>query len=334
MFNLKKISNKKKFNLSFLKKAQTRIPSLEEYAGKMPDSNNYPSDEEWLEDYQPYRKRVDEWRNIINRNYSLGNISIEEAKKLGHQYTSGLEKLVDLPEFLYHVTTAKTKVLQEGLKTKTEMNMTAAPGLGGGDPEQICLTSNIQYARAIENTLFEGLLVAQNKFSIEEMIDNAEQGKGTRQPYAEKMIQGFESHYGPLKYILNDQKYETTIMGEKVEDLENMGYSIPEEAYTWEGGDGLKRTSAYLRPLTQEEKDRYRNGMYRYFALYRQEAGGPEYAWFGFNSEEALSKIDPNEICILKFKSKPGAKGEFVSHAESEYRIYDGKAIELVEIIV
>jgi hypothetical protein len=206
------------------------------------------------------------------------------------------------------------------------MKMIDAPGLGGGSSEQICLTSSFKYALAIEKTLIEGLQVAKNQMSIEDMIDAAENGIGAEKPYSQDMIKGFESHYGPLKYILNNQKYENTIMGEKVEDLENLGYSIPKEAYTWEGGDGYKRTSAYLRPLTKEEQDRYRNGMYRYFALYRQSAGGPEYAWFGFNSEEALSKIDPNEICILKFKSKPNAKGEFISAAESEYRIYDGRS--------
>jgi len=274
------------------------------------------------------------WTNSILSAISMGFISVEDAIENGYPYPLDLKKkFKPLPDILYHVTVAMDKVMQLGLKTRDDLGVKEANGLGGGESNSISLTTDIDYARSIKINLVEGARTANGDLSPEEMIKMAKMGTGAKRPYYNEIEKYFESSFGPLKYFLRGKKIENFFI-EPVEEMLDKGYSLldEEDKNVWRGGDGREYSNSFLKDMNEEERIRDSMGLYKAFALFRQEAGGMEYAWFGFNDDNALSKIDVSKIGILELRSKPNTFGTFFP-AEREYRVYSGDTVEIIGIV-
>lgn len=288
--------------------------------------------DEWYDARQRLRKKENEWQQIILRQISEGKLEPEVVKKDPHMRGSlvNWNNFKPLPQKLYHVTIATDKVMQEGLKTRNELGLEGGPGLGGGYSHAVSMTEDFKIAESIRRTIYEGIKVVRGQLTIEELLDMARKGIDAQRPYENKLISCFESSCGPYKYFAQGKHLSSTEgLGEKVEDLIAKGYLIPDDIGSWEGANGIKFSHYYLRDLTEEELTRYRMSFYSCFAIRRQEAGGPIYAWFGFHDDNAFLKLDPEQVSILEYRAKSNTLGEYFP-AEAEYRIFSGNAVEFV----
>ena len=137
-------------------------------------SGRWSEDETEEQSRERYRRKSD-WEQSALAALSLGKISPAEARKNG---VYEAEKFKPLPEELYHVTTAKSRVLAEGLKSRHELGQGLGKGLGGGTEMSISFTSDPEIARGIYENLLIARKVAAGEMTLDDLIATAERGEG------------------------------------------------------------------------------------------------------------------------------------------------------------
>ena len=113
----------------------------------------------WNEDETEEQSRAryqksQQWQQSALAAMSIGKLTPEQAHEVG-LYEWNQFKL--LPSPLYHVTTAKSKVLAEGLKSRNELGMDQGAGLGGGTEMSVSFTTDI----AVGIGIYENMLIAR-----------------------------------------------------------------------------------------------------------------------------------------------------------------------------
>jgi hypothetical protein len=109
---------------------------------------------------------------------------------------------------IYHVTTSKTKVLEEGLKTRKELGLKNGIGLGASSKNEISLTTSYKDAIQIYDTLIIANRYWKGLIGREDLIQYAQQGIEAPKPYGKGIVQEFdrireqETWFGAKEWIL------------------------------------------------------------------------------------------------------------------------------------
>jgi hypothetical protein len=309
-----------------------------EYSGKGWHENE--TDDERRQRY----RRGNEWDQSLLAAISLGQFDPKEADNRNYIANSIGGRMADgfkpLPQTLYHVTTAKSKVQSGNLMSRFELDMGSGLGLGGGDDKSISFTEDLDIAKGIYNAMIEAKRVAAGEFTIQQMLDLATKGAGADRPWLTEFIRWAGAYRAPNNWNPGEpypDDLQALLEGKKIQ---HAGFVSPksESQLKAEGlepvGDGWQGRdehywSAFKRPMTAKEKQDIDFDQYKLFCATREHAGGALNPLFFASDAEGLAKVPESEIAILQFKPIPGAMGTQES-ALGEWRTYSGKAVQLV----
>jgi hypothetical protein len=229
------------------------------------------------------------WEHDIKVGLSLGVYDPSDAKAAGFLDNADND-WKPLPSTLYHVTTAKSAVMKDGLKTRDEIGGVAR-GLGGGESDTISFTDDLATAGAIVEGIAGMRQFLNRERSFLSLMDEARgeintsaHGPVPKRPFDADFVQSLKSAIGQAG----------------IDRLIN-------------GDDTLQ--------------DRYH--AYSLFSVWREQAGGPIDPLFFGTDAEALMKTDPDEIGVIEVRAKPGAMG-YQMGALGEWRTGTGRAVEVV----
>jgi len=303
--------------------------NMDDYVGPMYSDM---SDEDWKERY----RRKDIWTKSMQDALSHGWITPEKADERG---LYGAKYIKPMPPVLYHVTTAKDKVLNEGLKTRAELSNTA--GLGGGPEDTISLTENVEIAKAIENAILEARRLMTKEIDIHSMISMAESGEGASRPWISEWYSGHGSKDGAMpdliKSIINGEDelvFNMPVTEGMLEMRSNGETYVPDPTSETDinSYNGSTMYSRWVRKLSPEEIDEKLMSAYKYWSAYRENAGGPMDPLFWGDSMNNLKDIPINQIATIEVKAKPGAQGSQQS-ALGEWRSFTGDVLSVVGVV-
>lgn len=288
-------------------------------------------------DEQEWKQRGDrrhEWDQSALAALSLGKITPADARARDlHVPDVSVEDFKPLPQHLYHVTTAASKVFYEGLKTRYELVMMSGTGLGGGTDKAISFTDDLSIARGIYHAVIQAHTVLNGKLTIPEMIARARSGAGADKPWIEEIVGGIggrvleDGTNTELERLERGMMVETA-HGKGPEDMP--GWTPRKHSYHWTGGDGIERYLDWERPMTEEEKTKATFAFFKTWSYWREHAGGAMDPLFFLTDIKALAAVDPEDIAILEYRPAPGAMGTH-SNGLREWRTYSGKAVEFVQ---
>lgn len=267
--------------------------------------------------------------------FALGKLSLSDVKERGVSIYSivgkSLDKWEELPSPLYHVTTAKSKVLSEGLKTRRELGQRDGKGLGGGPSTFISFTESLKVGREIKTAMLEARKVARKELSVSEMLEMARKGTGAKRPWIadlEFYFRGGKPGKGMSRAIqLLAEGYDLQWIMGFLTELPGWEPDPQSKPYM-EAADGIPRYNLWIQPLSPEKEREYTFDFYKVWCSYRENAGGPMDPWFFSSDSEGLANTPEEEIALLEFKPIPGARGFKVS-ALGEWRTSTGKAVVL-----
>lgn len=274
------------------------------------------------------RERAKIWEFEMNHAIARGEITPEEAQALGVYKAEkpGATAWINLPEKLYHVTTAASVVRDGQLKSRYELEMFSGLGLGGGDDETISFTSDFEVAQAIDRALHEARKVAAGEITIPDMVKLAAEGHGAKRPYLRGLLgmvfgrdaEKFPENWQPGDPVPEELKHQYDIyLGERI------GFTYDVFDKKWKRRQPEKPLEEYKRELAWD--------FYKYkFVHPREDAGGPLDPLFFGTDWQGLSKLDPSDFVIMEYAPREGARGYQVS-ALGEWRTVGGDVVELVD---
>lgn len=296
------------------------------------------SEEEKEQYYEEKRKKRKEWDEAIQYALSTGKISPEEAETKGYIWQPA-SNIKQLPQKLYHVTTAKNKVLKTRLKTREELEQAFGKGLGGGDKNTISFTDDINTALGIYEALIEAKKVSSQEMSAEDMIRKSIEGENSKEPWIDMIKEYYKiKDENDLNNFINLIDGEYTLKT----DFPMTEKEFNERYYDGKGkwtpleesirDENKKLYTKFYRPSTEEEKIERLFSFYKTWSSFREHKGGPLNPVFFLSDPIALSQVPYEEIGVLEYQSKPGSLG-FQVGSLGEWRTWSGDAIELSGVV-
>lgn len=298
-----------------------------------PGLGDNPSDADF-ELFRAHRRRQHAWEHAARVAIATGEVTPEEADRLaGSPYVlrPSTERHIwePLPETLYHVTTNKAAVLEQGLSPRSEREGSTAIGLGGGDDEAVSFTTDKEYAKVIQSALLGLHDIATGKTTVADLVKAAEEGVGAKRPYINELRKFIKSSYGDFDAWAEGWEQQG-------DGFAVLASKIPAGAKPigpgWMGRDEMAY-HGYMVRMSPERRVETATHAYNAWLTARQEAGGPENPWFTFNDPAALAKVPRAQIVVLEVTTKPGTMGWFVSPAEREWRTSTGKVAKSIRVV-
>lgn len=289
------------------------------------------------------RKIKNDWTRKIRHGLSMGHITPEHAKSLGHYFNGhetdnrGEPKWGPLPHTLYHVTTNLPAVREHGLKTRDELGQGRGLGLGGGESDTISYTADPEVAKTIHHSLGEFHDVLNGRKTPQHMLDEAKRGEGAERPFHKDLIGYWKSgwHEGEelpsgLQDVLHGRESKHDFMGNTLEEFQ------AKHGNEWQPhpNSNPRQTpkgmihNQFTRPATPEEHRENAASMYKIFSAYREHAGGRMDPLFFGSDLEGLAKTKREDHGIVKVHPKPGAQG-YQMGALGEWRSTTGDNVEV-----
>jgi hypothetical protein len=303
---------------------------------------------EWTDDMMErrrgYRRQQDAWTHSMSRAISQGLITPEEAEQRGFK-PANVSKInwQPLPSPLYHVTTHRTAAVQQGLKSRYELQQSSGKGLGGGDEYTISFTDSYEIAQGIYRAIREGREVAALSKGPMQLLIEADKGEGAQRPFLNDIFKQYTSSSDQGQYSLQNlpDPLKWLVSGMRV----SRAY-FPETAEEWaaKNGEGWKpfgerwphgEEERYTQFARKMSKDEFREECFRLFKaflFFREQAGGHLDPLFFTADEKGLGATPPDEIAILVCQPRKGAVGYKVN-ALGEWRTFAGEAIDIVDVI-
>lgn len=318
----------------FSQETQPWQMSKDEYVGSFESDH----DDAW---YREYYDRQKTWEDSVRHALSMGFISPGEAKKKG-LYRA--EKAAPLPDVLYHVTTAKDKVMADRLKTRGELGEGFA-GLGGGPEDTISTTADLEVAKAIYDSIIELKRIVDGGFDIEAMLQQAKNGRGADRPWIDdiyRMYRGGGSESGKsmppnlLSLITGEEEvsFNNPVNNRFVEFHARGKDWVPDESTFGEiDAYGNKTFKRWTRKLTTQESDDGKVEFYKRWSSLREYAGGNMDPLFWGDSMMNLKNIPEDQIAVIRLETIPGAMGERQS-ALGEWRAWTGDVFSKMEVVI
>lgn len=294
-----------------------------------------------------------EWRGEMKRAISRGDVAPDDATALGFEdhppsvrpekKGTGAHGWEPMPPTMYHVTTARSKVLAEGLKPRSQVQREGGgQGLGGGDDESISTTESLETARAIMGGLRMAHQVVRGKKDLRELIRDAASGRGAKREWLTDLIRGGTSHipgekdWAPGKPL--PEAWQALLRNEKI--ITSEGGSPFDEAtlpkgarpfgYSWQGGDDKTRWTRARAPMSDDEKREHMTSAFKHWSAHREAAGGPEDPLF-WGDLDSLRKVRDRDLAIMKVTPKPGATGHKMG-GMGEWRTYSGDKLSVADV--
>ncbi len=304
----------------------------DEYAGRW-------NEQETEEQSQVRHQKNQDWEQNALAALSLGKITPEVAKERGVYEAKSFKPLPSTP--LYHVTTAKSQVQANGLKTRRELGQDYGKGLGGGTSMSISFTDDYKIAEGIYENLLIARKVAAGEMTLDDMIDTATRGVGANRPWINDILKslGGSNKNDTINVELDALKRGVAFehgLGRPPDDEKILPqYRKPGPwrptpwSQHWKGGDGEEKYTYWERDLTAKEKQERVFEFFKKWSFWREQAGGGLDPLYFMSDPAGLAQVPESEIAILTFKAVPGAVGTRES-ALGEWRVYTGAAVQLV----
>jgi hypothetical protein len=290
------------------------------------------------------RKKRKDWDNSVQQALSTGQISAEDAIQKGYHGDAG-DKIVPLPAELFHVTTAKSAVIKDSLKTRDELSQSLGKGLGGGASNTISFTSDLSIGVGIYNGIIEAKQVASGEISARKLIGQAIDGVKSKKPWIEHIKEYYkikddkdlENYINELDggYIIKNSYFPESLEKFNTKEEEFKGKWKPISKSKWEHGNStVPQYQQFIRKATLEEQRNRLFDFYKSWSTFREHYGeGPLNPLFFSTDVMGLANIPEEEIALLKFKPFPGALGYQVGSL-GEWRTWSGQGVEFVREIL
>lgn len=286
--------------------------------------------------YDETRKREKAWTSAMAEAMSLGEIGVREALDRGFNTNANEDNIVELPPRLYHVTTAASDVLREGLKSRDELGQERGVGLGGGDTDTISFTTDLKVAKDILRAMSEAHDLLNGKTTIADLDADAESGKDTGgTPYTADVDKLFAVHVGREGQARWREGYDPQMVGGgwpmKITDVPK-GAKIAGEG--WMGGDGIQRVIGYFKKL-EPGSERDLELKWNYFRAHltaRERAGGPIDPLFFLSDPAALARRKKSELQLIEVEPHPRTRG-FRESGLGEIRVFTGKVVKRLRVV-
>jgi hypothetical protein len=314
-------------------------PKFEDYytgTGKYGDIG-----EKDYKEMEAYRSAEKVWQSKMTLAVSRGEVSPSEAYVAGWAYDEmgarDIKHVGELPQELYHVTTARNSVLALGLKTRDELSQFSGKGLGGGTSNTISFTTNKKIARDIYRAMKIAHRFLNDKISVDTLEDAAHTGAGANKPWSANELSSYPENSSMVDKIRTGVVIERGEFGKPPRDYKLYSTErLPDDV--WEpfgyisGYEGKEMMRTYRRKLSPEEVDHYKMQYLKRWLAFREAAGGPSDPLFIFNDTAGFKKIPESDISMLMYKPKPKAVGAKVSGMD-EWRVSTGDIVLLDKII-
>jgi len=345
--NVLKYSSDKDYALDKLGYGWSEEGAVIRRSGKWIPLDREFTNEEWF----AMRQAEDEWRIEVLKAISRGDLEVDkdywgtvtveggpfdEPTRL---YLNEIQQgsVGPLPDRLYHVTTARSAIVEDSngvLKSRAELEMHGrARGLGGGSEKSISFTDSGVVAQEIYDAMIEGRSVASGDTTFHHLVADASNGRHADKPWIEDWI-GYvtgrkdwtEDDPWPEKLSYNAEGYdfEQTIIGRRKKPGKGDWIPIPES----ETAPGTGAYTKWIRKRSESANRQWVFDQFKTWLSYRENAGGPLDPLFWGTDADYLANISSDEIAILEYKSKPGATGIKMGGL-SEWRTWDGTVMDL-----
>ncbi len=294
-----------------------------------------------------YYKLTEPWERAIERAVTLGYLSAEDANELGWSESAAWQ-ITELPDQLYHTTTAADAVLESGyLLTREELaNETNEPGLGGGPNDTVSYTTDLETAKAIRDVMKEAIQVANGEITFDDLVRMAEEGIGANESFGSAYTHGWNKEFLdewrqgrvtitlPLHYKTAEEAFANlrTNSSQMGSSFEMFASSDPKD---WRPvGLGLNGAyNSWSRPGTQAEQIALTWHTYRTrFLPMRQVRGGILDPYIAHDNWQTVANISPNQVQVISFESLPGAQGLQVGSL-SEWRAFSGVGVKIISVV-
>jgi len=290
------------------------------------------------------RIRESEWKEQVRLAIATGAIDAKVADKMGFfavGVPDGIQGVVELPEKMYHATTASDAVRETGLKSRVELGQEAGLGLGGGDDDTVSFTEDKEVADAIVSLLKEGRKFARGEITPQDLVEDARTGGSTNgKPFLKDLISMWDRNWEEgdefppgMKRAMDGTEYRHGWP----KTAEEMKDEKPKDgAGEWRVIEGAHETApgkfaAWERAQPPEDALYDRFQMYKNYLTFREYAGGPMNPGFFLSDPEALANIDESQIKTVEVSPVDGAQGHQMS-ALGEWRTWSGDAVDIVDI--
>lgn len=211
------------------------------------------------------------------------------ASNLGGPSQNGWQPL---PQRLYHVTTARDAVLNDGaLRTRTELALERGTGLGGGTSDAISFAADPKVAADIRDGILEAIDVTSGKTTVADLLDRARTGDHGSEPFIEDLVGYWKSG--------------------------------------WKIGDDLPRGLEMTLPGGENDDPEHRFDVLKIWLAYREHRKGPVDPLFFSVDAATLAATDPEQVAILEALPKPGAMGIPLGGLLGEWRTPTGAAVDI-----
>lgn len=282
------------------------------------------------ENYSPYSKARREWERAMQRALAVGGIGPEEANQKGFYLEPGHKQLTDLP--LYHVTTAKDRVILEGIKTRTELKQDLGAGLGGGTSDAISFTTDLNTAKGIMSNMREAMAFCKGDLTFDDLYEMAKTGKDAKGPWLSQWLKYHGSKQGEITEritaSLEGYKIDHSWLPKNVGEMAEKGWEpIPDSK--WPHGSRNDLYTKWKKELSPQEAMEDKFQLFKTWSFFRDAAGGPLDPLYFSSDPNKLAAIPKDQLAILEFKAKKNAYGNQMSGL-SEWRTYSGEAVEFV----
>ena len=263
------------------------------------------------------------WERSVAEAVSEGRLPLDDPRALSVSSLSRYgQEMKPLPERLWHVTTAGDAIEEVGPKTRAQLGMTlGGTGLGAGPDDTISFTDDFDTAKNIKRAMIEARKVASGEITIADMLDMARRGEGAKKPF-----------YDSLTRVTSEDVLERLARGYTQSDRMMLGKLVSEVPSNWipinpqRNSQGKTFAFRFERPMSPSEIRHQRFEIYKQLSFVRESAGGPENPLFMSTDVARFAGTPEDQIRIIEYEPKPGAKGYQVS-ALGEWRTYSGDAV-------
>lgn len=245
----------------------------------------------------------------------------------GMKIQANMSELKPLPHNLYHVTTAKDAVMEDGLKTRDELGQQYGHGFGHGPDDTISLTTHRPTADALLHSMHEYHDVLNGKIKLSELKDKARNGVGAQKPYDYMLKEHPDEHLAEIDSgHVTEHRFH--VLGEQPK-----GWTPKDKGMT--NGDGVTAHLAWDHPLSDAEKIRHRSDVYKNFAWGRQAEGGHMNPLFMGNDPAEFAKKDPSQFALVHTIATSGATGYQMNNRTEgtdagEWRVRSGDDVNVI----
>ena len=249
---------------------------------------------------------------------SRGDWTTEEAKENGFSIENRYDEWQPLPGDLWHATTASDALEATGIKSRWELGMNQAAGLGGGSDMTISFATDKDVVKQIERTMHEAQLVASNQLSVKDLIDLARDGAGGV---------GHDWSWQAVKSDYDKSDREPDFNPFKSEQT---SYQV-QQLLDYESGKNVTESNKMWTPEAYADKKwYYYSGQYMW---QRQAAGGFMNPLFWGTDYKKLARTDPTQFKSHNYAPSSKKATGWGMGGLSEWRVVGGDTVKLKKVV-